>query len=263
MSRATRLCEPSEAEMEATCWVLPHESADGPANMAMDEALLDMVAADPSAAWLRTYGWTVPTLSLGYFQRWADAQSDPRWRDVPIVRRPTGGGAIWHDRELTYALVVPENHPLSRPSRALYRAVHGAIAGLLRSQGLAADRRGSSVKTESAPRTFLCFTDGDSEDIVSDGNKVVGSAQRRRSGAVLQHGSVLLARSAATPELPGAGDLAPLPTEETFWARLIRDQIPAALGLRSRLREFPDPVRQRSRTLEDSVYRDSHWTRAR
>jgi lipoate-protein ligase A len=231
--------------------------------MALDEALLDTVAADPSAAWLRTYGWTVPTLSLGYFQRWADAQADPRWRDVPIVRRPSGGGAIWHDRELTYALVVPESHPLARPSRALYRAVHRAIAELFRSQGLPADRRGSSIKTESAPRTFLCFTDRDSEDIVSGGNKVVGSAQRRRSGAVLQHGSILLARSTATPELPGAGDLALVPTDAAYWARLVHDQMPEALNLRGRSREFLDAVRQRSWALEYSVYRDSRWTRGR
>ncbi len=249
--------------MEATCWVLPYESAGGPANMALDEALLDAVAAEPSAAWLRTYGWTEPTLSLGYFQRWADAQADPRWRDAPIVRRPTGGGAIWHDHEVTYALVVPENHPLARPSRALYRAVHEAIAALFRSQGLAADRQGEAVAMESAPRPFLCFTDRDPEDIVSGGNKVVGSAQRRRSGAVLQHGSVLLARSGATPDLPGAGDLALVPSDVRFWANLFSVQIPAALGLRARSRELPDPVRLRRRTLEHSVYRDPHWTRRR
>jgi lipoate-protein ligase A len=247
----------------ATCWVLPHESADGPANMALDEALLDTVAAEPSAAWLRTYGWTEPTLSLGYFQRWADAQADPRWRDAPIVRRPTGGGAIWHDHEVTYALVVPESHPLARPSRALYRAVHEAFAALFRSHGVNADRRGTVFKLESAPRPFLCFTDCDPEDIVSGGNKVVGSAQRRRSGAVLQHGSVLLAPSRATPELPGAGDLALVPFEMRYWANLVCDRIPAALGLRARSREVPDPVRLRSRTLEHSIYRDPHWTMRR
>jgi lipoate-protein ligase A len=231
--------------------------------MALDEALLDTVAAEPSAAWLRTYGWTEPTLSLGYFQRWVDAQADPRWRDAPIVRRPTGGGAIWHDHELTYALVVPEHHPLARPSTALYRAVHEAIAALFRSRGLAAERRGESVLIESAPRPFLCFTDRDREDIVSGGNKVVGSAQRRRSGALLQHGSVLLAPSRATPELPGAGDLALVPSDVLLWANLVCEQIPAALGLRARSRDLPDPVRLRSRTLEYSVYRDPHWTRRR
>jgi lipoate-protein ligase A len=249
--------------MATTCWVLPHETADGPANMALDAALLDAVAEDPSAAWLRTYGWTAPTLSLGYFQRWADAQADPRWRDAPIVRRPTGGGAIWHDRELTYALVVPGDHPLARPSTALYRAVHEAIARLLRAQGLAADRRGDAVAPESANRPFLCFTDRDPEDIVAGGTKVVGSAQRRRSGAVLQHGSLLVARSPTTPELLGAGDLAPVTPNVMDWAHLMGEQIPEALALLARPRDVPDAVRERSRTLERTVYRDPRWTRLR
>src|SRR5689334_9170111 len=79
------------------CRLLPHEVRSGPANMALDEALLDAVDAEPSSAVLRTYGWSEPTLSLGYFQAIAEAEADPRWRDVPIVRRPSGGGALWHD----------------------------------------------------------------------------------------------------------------------------------------------------------------------
>src|SRR3954469_7742966 len=113
------------------CRIFPYETGDGPRNMARDEALLDAVAEDPSCALLRTYGWAEPTLSLGYFQRHADAEADPRWRGVPIVRRPTGGGAIWHHHELTYALILPAAHPLARPNVALYHAVHSAVAGLL------------------------------------------------------------------------------------------------------------------------------------
>src|SRR5262245_49563826 len=124
------------------CRIFPHESADGPANMALDEALLDAVAGDSSCAVLRTYGWTEPTLSLGFFQKVAEAEADPRWAGVPLVRRPTGGGAIWHDHELTYALVIPANHSLARPSRALYHEVHSAIAALLRTHGAVTERRG-------------------------------------------------------------------------------------------------------------------------
>ena len=101
--------------------------------MALDEAMLEAVARD-EAAYLRFYGWTVPTLSLGYFQRMAEVRADPRWRRRPIVRRPTGGGAIWHHHELTYALAVPAGSPLVRPNTALYRAVHGAIARVLASE---------------------------------------------------------------------------------------------------------------------------------
>jgi lipoate-protein ligase A len=102
-----------------TCRLLPHSNADGPVNMARDEAMLDHVSRYPEAAAFRTYGWTEPTLSLGYFQSVADLDSDPRWRTVPVVRRPTGGGAIWHDHEITYALAVPRTHPLSHRSREL------------------------------------------------------------------------------------------------------------------------------------------------
>ena len=123
------------------CLVLPYAVADGPANMALDEAMLE-AAARGEAAYLRFYGWAVPTLSLGYFQRMADVRSDPRWEGRPVVRRPTGGGAIWHHHELTYAVAVPPTSPLVRPNTALYRAVHGAIAGLLVERGIPARRRG-------------------------------------------------------------------------------------------------------------------------
>ena len=73
--------------------VFPFELADGATNMALDEALLDTVARGSEVALLRTYGWSVPTLSLGYFQHLEEAQADPRWRSVPTVRRLSGGGA--------------------------------------------------------------------------------------------------------------------------------------------------------------------------
>jgi lipoate-protein ligase A len=157
--------------------------------MALDEALLDSVAADPSMAVIRTYEWSVPTLSLGYFQSKRDFDSDPRWATVPVVRRPTGGGALWHDLELTYAVVIPGYHPLARPSRALYQSIHEAIASQIRSIGIPAARRGIAefdAELATRPRPFLCFNDRDEEDVVFRNAKLVGSAQRRRSGAILR-----------------------------------------------------------------------------
>jgi lipoate-protein ligase A len=281
------------------CRVLPHESCDGPANMGLDEALLDSVAEGCSGAVLRTYSWSRPTLSLGYFQPMARAEAEPRWQAVPLVRRPTGGGALWHDRELTYALVVPASHPLGRRSPDLYRAVHAAIASLLREMGLRARRRGESgPPPDRASKPFLCFCDRDPEDVVADRitswtgerpaepgpsrasggmaesawplvdgggivHKLVGSAQRRRAGAVLQHGSILLEHSPATPELPGAADLAGLAFDPAAWARALGVAIPRVLGLEAVRGAVSAGERERAGRLADQVYRDPAWTRKR
>src|SRR4051812_21709386 len=100
-------------ESPIPCRVLPHQVADGPTNMGLDLALLNAVEAEPVGAVLRTYEWSEPTLSLGYFQKVEAARADPRWRDLPVVRRLSGGGALLHDREITYALVMPRSHPLA------------------------------------------------------------------------------------------------------------------------------------------------------
>src|SRR6202034_1041632 len=133
---------------ETPCHVFPHEAGQGATNMALDEALLEAVAGGAGTAFLRTYGWTTPTLSLGYFQHLALVHADPRFQSVPLVRRLTGGGAIWHHHEGTYALVVAAAHPLARPSTLLYRAVHSAIAAALCAAGIAAGRRGASPESE-------------------------------------------------------------------------------------------------------------------
>src|SRR4051812_18394013 len=92
------------------CRVFPYLVSDGPGNMGRDEAILDEVATRPGAAIFRTYGWAGATLSLGYFQPFEVVAADPRWQEVSVVRRPTGGGAICHEHEITYALVVPRAH---------------------------------------------------------------------------------------------------------------------------------------------------------
>ena len=247
-----------------SCRVLPHEAGDGPANMALDESLLESVADDPSAAVVRTYSWSVPTLSLGYFQPIARAEAEPRWRGVPIVRRPTGGGALWHDREVTYALVIPKDHPLARRSADLYAAVHAAIAGLIGTIGLDARRRGESgPPIGGAEPPFLCFADRDPEDIVAGTSKLVGSAQRRRAGAVLQHGSILLGRSPVTPELPGVADLAGTAADPIAWAGRLAGAIPSALGLEAIDGRISAEERRRAGAMAGAIYRNPAWTRKR
>lgn len=247
------------------CQLLAHEVADGPANMALDEALLDAAVSAPGLAFFRTYEWTEPTLSLGYFQSLSEAESDPRLRGVATVRRPTGGGAIWHHHEVTYALILPVSHPSARRGGTLYHDVHAAIAQVFHSLGIPVTRRGKdeSPPTEASARPFLCFKDRDPEDLVLSGSKVVGSAQRRRAGAVLQHGSILLARSATIPELPGVGDLAGVPTENRAWADRLRASVPAALGLHPEAACLDRSDRDHARALEVKVYRSPAWNQRR
>jgi lipoate-protein ligase A len=245
------------------CRVFPYEVKDGPSNMALDEALLEAGAEDPSCALLRTYGWALPTLSLGFFQPIAAVEADPRWRSVPIVRRPTGGGAIVHHHELTYALVMPAVHPLARPATALYHGVHAALASMLQAHGVVAVRRGPVASSPGAERPLLCFTDRDPEDLVCQTHKIVGSAQRRRRGAVLQHGSILLERSPLTPELPGLVDLAATVSDPRFWSEIVDDGLPHALGLDSVVEAIPEPLRNRAEAIEGSIYGNPAWNRCR
>jgi hypothetical protein len=91
---------------------------NGAWNMAVDEALL-LDAIEDGSATLRFYQWSEPTLSLGYFQRYADRNQHHASRNCAIVRRQSGGGAILHDRELTYSLVLPPGHPLGRNPNGL------------------------------------------------------------------------------------------------------------------------------------------------
>jgi lipoyl(octanoyl) transferase len=247
---------------EMQCLVLPHEAADGPANMALDEALLERVASGADTAYLRTYGWTTPTLSLGYFQRLTEIQADPRFQSVPMVRRLTGGGAIWHHHELTYALVVAANHPLARPSTGLYQTVHAAIIDALLEVGISAARRGAATGSGHVDkkRPLLCFTDTDPEDIVTVGVKVVGSAQRRRGGAVLQHGSLLLAHSSCTPELLGVCDVADESAGNHEWSDRLLARIPSAVGLRRLDAHVPTEIRARTWELQHARYENPAWT---
>jgi lipoate-protein ligase A len=186
--------------------------ATGPRNMAVDEALLESVAAGGPAT-LRLYRWSDATISIGYFQR-ETPEIDPggRFYGLPVVRRLSGGGAILHHREVTYSCCIPASHPLAAEPAHLYEEIHGRIQATLAEFGARVEPRGES---EGSDKPFLCFARGDRRDLVSEGFKVVGSAQRRRRGAILQHGSILLRRSPFLPEFPGLLDLARVQADES------------------------------------------------
>lgn len=174
--------------------------------MAVDEALLESVSSTGVPV-LRFYGWKEPTLSLGYFQSAATRAAHPASLSLPLVRRSTGGGAIVHDRELTYTLVVPIRDRWGEDHRGLYHQIHSQVVDWLVKAGGQGARLHPGIARAAAEEPFLCFERRADGDVELAGFKVLGSAQRRTRTALLQHGSLLLARSSGAPELPGIADL--------------------------------------------------------
>jgi lipoate-protein ligase A len=161
-------------------------------NMALDEALLG--SADPRPT-LRFYTWKPHALSLGYFQRFAELE--PLAEDRVLVRRFSGGGAIHHADELTLSLAAPAGHALFRGEvRRSYERIHGLLAHAFADLGVQARLRGASELRSDRAESGMCFHRSTPIDLVWDGRKGVGSAQRRSSGRVLHHGSIKLGASA-------------------------------------------------------------------
>jgi len=174
---------------------------DGPANMARDEALMNACAAGRSEPVLRFYAWSQPTISLGRFQDYAAYQQlPPPAGRLPVVRRITGGGAILHDLEVTYALVLPAKHPLvkGQPNH-LYELAHAAIIAAIGAGARRFDENDAVCDASSQRGPFFCFARRHGLDVVIDDpqgprgvSKIAGSAQRRTPQAILQHGSIML-----------------------------------------------------------------------
>ena len=186
------------------CRLIVDEPNTGVWNMAADEFLLQSTDATSSPT-LRLYGWSEPTLSLGYFQKLAEREQHVASSRCPLVRRHSGGGAIVHDHELTYSLVVPGTPRWATSTSDLYDVIHQSLRDLYNSWATAPDVARLSKQVEDGP--FLCFQRRAIGDILVGDSKVTGSAQRRNRNVVLQHGSILLSRSEAAPELPGIQDL--------------------------------------------------------
>ena len=186
--------------------ILDEPPHSGAWNMAVDAALLEE-SLRTGVTFVRMYRWADATISLGYFQKHDECGNDPRLSNLPCVRRLTGGGAILHHHEQTYSCCLPPKHPLADQPSRLYDLMHAIIIGLLHELGVEVTPRGHDVPCQDEP--FLCFLRQAAPDLVMQGHKVLGSAQRRRRGAVLQHGSLLLRASEHASQLLGLTDLAP------------------------------------------------------
>ncbi len=230
--------------------------------MAVDEALLER-AAEAGSASLRLYRWSEPTLSLGYFQRLADRARHAASRDCPLVRRSSGGGAILHDRELTYSLALPSGHRLARNAEELYLAAHAALIEALAMLGVAAEINRTAAGLTPGEEPFLCFQRRAVGDVLIGNAKIAGSAQRRSRGAVLQHGSILLQTSPQAPELQGIEQCTGVGLARAELERAWLPTLQARLGLEFDRLPLAAAEIERARAMVAEKFGHSSWNERR
>jgi len=184
---------------QSTPWsVLLDGPQSGPFNMALDETLLDEVSRPQARpqTYLRFYQWIRPTLSLGISQK-AERVVDLDYCNVhgiDVVRRPTGGKAVLHHRELTYSVISndPAFFPIADISKTYCRIANALQSGFcfLEIETTLAQNRGRSAAT--GPLPAACFAVSNHHEVLWQNRKLAGSAQRRTKNAFLQHGSILI-----------------------------------------------------------------------
>lgn len=186
--------------MEKEIWRFIDSGRQDPAfNMALDEALLYWHSENKIPPTIRFYGWNPPTLSVGYFQNIEkEINLDAvKKHGLGFVRRPTGGRGVLHDQELTYSVIVSEEHPeMPKTVTEAYRVISEGILEGFRELGLdayfAIPRTEKEKQSLKNPRSSVCFDAPSWYELVVEGRKVAGSAQTRQKGVILQHGSILL-----------------------------------------------------------------------
>lgn len=177
---------------KATWRLILSEPLPGAMNMAIDSAILAAVEEGISPPTLRLYSWNPPCLSLGYNQPYSDVDidqlTDRKW---DVVRRPTGGRAILHTDELTYAVIGPKSDPrLAGSLMNSYQNISQALFNALSLLGLPVEVH--TGKNPQAHHQPVCFENPSDFEITASGKKIIGSAQARKKNCLLQHGSLPL-----------------------------------------------------------------------
>ena len=229
-------------------------------NMGLDEALL----RTPGPATLRLYGWSPPGLSLGYFQasrEFADVRGDH-----VLVRRLTGGGAIYHDRELTFALTADARHlPAALPDS--YALIHRAVQRALEGIGVRTRALGPASVGQPRPREPWCLADRGPHDLQTDsGGKILGSAQRRirePHPRLLHHGSIVLSAHSTTPRCGAVAEHNASPAAVQQLALAVAREVGSELGLAVEPGEPTAWEWARARELAASRYSDPGFTHRR
>lgn len=243
--------------------------------MAIDEALLHSFDPDHSLPVLRLYRWAPPALSLGRFQKARDVLDIERCTSdrVPVIRRITGGGIIYHNEELTYSIVCsPDQIPAASSVKDSFRVLTGFLMSCYRRIGLdpvyAVDTPGSGRLGE---RTSFCFAGRETFDVLVNGKKLGGNAQRRLKGIIFQHGSIPL-QNCAHRGLAYLHDCSPLAGEgacslSECGIRLSSDELRHHLvaGFEETFKTFlrPEPLSpyesELATALESAKYTRDEW----
>jgi lipoate-protein ligase A len=227
--------------MASTWRLIPDLVNSGATHMAIDAWLLDQLMAQRQPPTLRFYRWQPIALSLGYHQKhWPPQWRSLTWQGHPIdlVRRPSGGRAVIHQGDLTYALTMP----MRGPRQTLYRQIGDALIA-------AWQRLGVVLTYGTAGRGYRdrasCFSLGTAADLVTgSGYKLIGSAQLRRDRALLQHGSMRLwpdvafydqvfPHEAVSPPVPPPNEIpaAPDPSWREHLSAVIQEELERSLGV--------------------------------
>jgi lipoate-protein ligase A len=241
------------------CRLLPFHVAEGAWNMAADEALLQTAALGTAS--FRLYGWLQPTLSLGYFQASVVSRAYPRLGELAWVRRPSGGAALVHHLEVTYALALPPGTPWQKPGQSWLRRMHILLADALASLGVMT--RTCNEGEEKKRGDVLCFLHQTPGDLLIGDAKIAGSAQRKQRGALMQHGSILLAASPWTPQLLGIRELSGVNLSTETLNAVVAEQLAKQTGWQLVASEWTTQERQRIDELAAGKYSQPAWNSKR
>jgi lipoate-protein ligase A len=169
-------------------WDLWQDRAHSPSmNMAIDEALM-LTASERARPLLRLYEWSVEAVSIGYVQKIAKVPQD---KGV-IVRRPTGGGIVYHKHHFTYTVVLPNDHWIVKDTRPVesYNYLNKAVQSALKSLELSSQLAENEISKSVDRAGMVCFVTPTKYDLLANSKKVAGSAQRRAREGMLHQGSI-------------------------------------------------------------------------
>src|SRR5437763_181950 len=208
------------------------DSRSAPLNMAIDEVILE-TATEPT---IRFYRWDHLALSFGYFGRFEDVSNHEGNRD--IVRRWTGGGIVFHGKDLTYSIVIPASDPaFSESSTSVYEKTHAAVRAALATNG----KKTELAEIASPKVSESCFANAVRADVMLNGQKIAGAAQRRTRRGLLQQGSIQNVDVAADFE----------------------QNLATHLSMRCEEKTLDGDILERAREIDDQKYGTAGWLRRR